>query len=94
MSKILLPPSVPDRLRFIGVRLYGPTCWRGKLAAGLGVARSTLNLWLRGAYKSTRDIDAEIVDLLDRECDASAARSIELAQLRRCIIKAAAREAA
>lgn len=86
-----LPVEVSARLAAIGKVVYGPQCWRGRLAAGLGVSQSTLRLWLGGEYKSQRDIDGELIQLIDRERDASAERSVELGDLRKAIVKSSDR---
>ena len=80
-----LPPDVAGRLRFAGEYLYG-TGWRWRLAVGLNISRSTLFEWLSGNIKTGRDIDGEIVELLDRERDAASERDLELTALRRSFI--------
>jgi hypothetical protein len=81
-TSIKLPPDVPGRLRYAGKYLYG-TGWRTRLAIGLRISRSTLFQWLGGNIKTDRDIDREIVELLDRERDAASERGVELTELRR-----------
>jgi hypothetical protein len=77
-----LPPSIPGRLEYVGVSLYG-ACWRAKLAAGLGIGRTTLHQLCTGGKRDpNRDIDAEIAALIDRERDLSAERSVSLTSLR------------
>lgn len=87
MAKNSVPIDIPARLQFAGTEIYGASCWRGRLADGLGVSRSTLRLWLGGQYKSSRDIDGELVALIDRERDAGVERSLELSQLRKRLLK-------
>lgn len=89
MTKI--PTDVPERLEFYGTTIFGAKCWRGKLAAGLSIAPSTLRLWLNGEYKSDRDIDGEVLDLIERERDVSAERNVELGELRKRILKSSDR---
>lgn len=86
-----IPRDLPARLQFYGRKIFGK-CWKGPMAQGLGVDRSTLRLWLRGEYKSGRDIDGELIELIDRERDANAERSIELGELRKSVIKTSDRE--
>lgn len=54
--------------------------FRAKLAAALGVSRSTLWQWMRGGGKR-RNIDKDLVELLEAERDAADERSIEIADL-------------
>lgn len=91
MTKMIhtIPNDLPGRLRVAGQALYGST-WRARLAAGLGVSRSTLFEWMQGANKR-RDIDAELIDLLDCERDAANERGLEIAELRRRFIERARR---
>lgn len=84
-TSIKLPTDVPGRLHYAGKYLYG-TGWRTRLAVGLDISRSTLFEWLRGNIKTDRDIDGEIVELLDRERDAASERGLELTALRRRFI--------
>ena len=74
-----LPPTVHGRLTLVGKALYGKT-FRAKLAAGLNISRSTLFEWMRGGGKR-RDIDGELIHLIECERDAADERSIELAAL-------------
>ena len=76
-----LPAEIPDRLALVGAVLYGKS-WRRRLAEGLHVSRSTLWEWLSGGGKR-RDIDADLIDLLDGERDAASERALLIAALRR-----------
>ena len=76
-----LPAEIHSRLALVGTTLYGQS-WRRRLAAGLGVSRSTLWQWLSGGGKR-RDIDADLIDLLDGELDAASERALLIAGLRR-----------
>ena len=80
-----LPKDAPGRLEYVGRALYGDQ-WRKRLAAALPVSRDTLYWWLRGAVKPHRDIDGELIDLLDRERDAAAERGVQITALRRALI--------
>jgi len=91
-SNSALLKTASGRLRFAGVEMYGPDGWTTRLARGLGISRSTLFEWRQGRHKHGRDIDGEIVDLIDRERDAVAARGMQLTRLRNMIIKAAAKD--
>ena len=79
-----LPADIPGRLALVGTVLYGKS-WRRRLAEGLHVSRSTLWEWLSGAGKR-RDIDADLIDLLDTERDAASEHSLQIAALRRRFI--------
>jgi hypothetical protein len=56
------------RLELVRIELYGRVGWRYRLAAGLGIAKSTLCLHLDG--KKRRDLDA---DMIERERTATVA---------------------
>jgi transcriptional regulator with XRE-family HTH domain len=76
-----LPAEIPGRLAIVGVTLYGKS-WRRRLAEGLNISRSTLWQWLSGAGKR-RDVDGDLIDLLDSERDAASERALQIAELRR-----------
>lgn len=81
-----LPKDPPGRLEAVGIALYG-SAWRSRLAAGLNISRNTLHEWLGGSWtKARRDIDGDLVDLLDRERDAAAERGVEITAIRRQLI--------
>lgn len=81
-----LPTDQPGRITVVGITLYG-AFWRRRLADGLGISRDTLHRWLQiGGANTDRDIDGELVDLLDAERDACAERSIEITALRRRLV--------
>jgi hypothetical protein len=84
------PHTIPGLLEFTGGAVYGP-CWRGRLASGLGISRSTLRLWLLGLAKSDRDIASELILLVDRERAATGTRAVELTALRHDIVAGAKR---
>ena len=77
-----LPAGVPGRLALVGVTLYGKS-WRRRLAEGLNVSRSTLWQWLSVGDKRLRDIDGDLIELLDSERDAASERALQIAALRR-----------
>ncbi|MEH2499561.1 hypothetical protein V1294_006040 [Bradyrhizobium sp. AZCC 1678] len=79
-----IPAEIPDRLALVGTTLYGKS-WRRRLAEGLNISRSTLWDWLSGAGKrrDRRDIDGDLIDLLDTECDAASERALQISALRR-----------
>lgn len=79
-NTLTIPNDLPGRLRVAGTTLYGSS-WRSRLAAGLGVSRSTLFEWCRGG-KAVVDIDAAIIDLIDRERDEASLRGIQLTALK------------
>lgn len=82
MKKNTLPVTIQGRLALVGRALYGKA-FRSKLAAGLNISRTTLWDWLRpgGKRLDKRDIDGELIDLIECERDAADERSIELATL-------------
>lgn len=79
-----LPETLPGRIEFVGERLYGRD-WRGAVAHALGVHRATLWRWLAGK-RTSRDIDTDLVALIDAERDVAAARSVEIGQLQRTLL--------
>lgn len=82
MKKPACRKSQLQRIECVGEGLYGDE-WKTRLAAGLGISRSQLFEWRRGANKTTRrDIDAELIALIDRERDASNERGLNLSRLR------------
>lgn len=81
-----LPKDPPGRLEAVGIALYG-SAWRSRLAAGVRISRNTLHEWLGGSWKKARrDIDGDLVELLDRERDACAERGIEITAIRRQLV--------
>ena len=81
-----LPKDPPGRFEAVGAALYGSAC-RSRLAAGLKVSRNTVHEWLSGAWtKARRDIDGDLIDLLDRERDACAERGVEITAIRRQLV--------
>jgi hypothetical protein len=82
---LTLPSDTPGRIRTVGTHLFGSE-WRKRMAAGLGISRSTLYLWLAGANTS-RDIDGDLIALLDAERDGCAERGMQITALRRQLIE-------
>lgn len=74
-----LPATVQSRLTLVGKFLYGRE-FRARLAAGLGISRVTLFELLRGRGKR-RDVDDDIIELLEHEHDVARERSVEIAAL-------------
>ena len=83
--KKTLPSDLPGRLTAVGKGLYGRH-WRARLAAGLNIGRATLHGWMTGAWETPRDIDAELIALLDTERDACAERGIALTAIRQQLL--------
>ncbi|MBR0995612.1 hypothetical protein JQ580_33400 [Bradyrhizobium japonicum] len=81
-----IPKDLAGRLELVGRALYG-THWRKRLAEGLKVSRSTLHLWL-GGTRTDRDLDGELIELMDAERDACSERSIRITDIRRRMIMA------
>ena len=79
-----LPETLPGRIEFVGEKLYGRD-WRGAVARGLGVHRATLWRWLAGK-RTSRDIDADLVAMVDAKRDVAAARSVEIGALQRALL--------
>jgi hypothetical protein len=76
-----VPIDRAGRLQAVGVALYG-SAWRKRLAAGLRISRSTLHGWMTGSWETPRDLDGDLIALLDAERDGCAERSIALTALR------------
>ena len=85
MRKIKLPTDAPGLLAAVGVFLFKKS-YRRHLAEGLGISRDTLWWWLRGSVKPHHDIEGMLVDLLDAERDASAARGMEITAVRKRLL--------
>lgn len=84
-----LPHSIPARLTLVGRLLYGKT-FKAKLADGLGISRNTLWEWMNGGGKlARRNINADLIELLDSERDGAAERSIQIAALTKQLREAA-----
>lgn len=86
--------TLRGRLQTTGVGLYGVN-WRRRLAEGLGISRGTLfNMMCGpGSARSLKrgpqaDIDGALIELVERERDACAERSMSLTQLRNKLIAA------
>lgn len=75
------PKKLAERIDVVATTLYGASGRLTRLAAGLGISRSRLLDYRRGA-RTERDIDGMIVDLIDRERGAAAARVSTLTALR------------
>jgi hypothetical protein len=69
----------------VGTGMYG-AAWRRRLASGVGISRGTLWSIMRGANRHSRDIDGAMIDLIDRERDATAERGMMLTKLRNRLI--------
>lgn len=78
--------SLPDRIEYTGVSLYGAAGWTVALARGLGMSRSQLFEYRIGRGKRDRDIDGELIDLIDRERGAASERGVALTKLRNRLI--------
>lgn len=83
MARTVADTTLPQRIEYIGVGLYSRRGWTTQLARGLGMSRSQLFEYRRaGRIKSDRDIDGELIALIDRERDAAAERGVALTKLR------------
>ncbi|MFK4581116.1 hypothetical protein [Bradyrhizobium ottawaense] len=75
--------TLPMRIKTVGTALFGPgRGWTVALARGLNMSRSQLFEYRIGRGKRDRDIDGEMLDLIDRERDANSARGMALTKLR------------
>lgn len=74
-----------ERIEWVGRSLYGAP-WRGRLAEGLRMSRVTLWSIMSGSRKSGRDIDGDMIGLIDRERDATVERATALTKLRNRLI--------
>jgi hypothetical protein len=75
--------TLPQRIELVGASLYGAgRGWTKKLAIGLCMSRSQLFEYRVGRGARDRDIDGEMLDLIDRERDANAERGVALTKLR------------
>jgi hypothetical protein len=79
--------TLPLRIKYVGPVIYGPVGWIYRLAAGLGISKSTLYEYMNG--KRCRDLDAELLALIDRERRATVARRVALRDLRDDVAAAA-----
>lgn len=79
MSKSF-PKDAPGRLAVVGEALYGKS-WRRRLAQGLKISRTTLHCWLCG-MRTGRDIDGELIALLDAERSARVDQAANITVLR------------
>jgi hypothetical protein len=79
-----LPETLPGRIEFVGEKLYGRD-WRDAVAHLLGVHRATLWRWLAG-MRTSHDIDAALVALLEAARGVAAARSVEIGLLQRALL--------
>ena len=76
-----LPDDQPGRISEVGVTLWGRD-YKRRLAAALNVSRTTLWKWMHGGGKR-RDIDGDLLELLETERDAASERELQIAQLRK-----------
>lgn len=84
--------TLRERIKYVGVKLYGEN-WPSKLAAGLGLSRSQLFEWRVGSTKTTRrDVDSELIALVERERGAADARRLMLSRLRTALLRMTGRE--
>ena len=79
------PKTLAQRLEYVGTALYGRHGWTGRLAKGLGIGRTML--WhYRNGDRPDRDLDVEMIDLIERERTASTMRDMELTKLRHRLV--------
>lgn len=79
------PKTLAQRLEYVGTALYGRHGWTGRLAKGLGIGRTML--WhYRNGERPDRDIDGELLALIEREREATTMRAVELTKLRHRVV--------
>jgi hypothetical protein len=76
-----VPNTLAERIDGVATALFDASGRMTRLAAGLGISRSRLFDYRKGA-RTERDIDGMLIDLIDRERDAAAARVSMLTSLR------------
>jgi hypothetical protein len=73
--------SLPERIELVGTTLYpGPGGWTKRLAVSLGISRSQLFEYRRGGSVKVdreRNLDGELLELIDREIDRERAASFD-----------------
>jgi hypothetical protein len=78
-----LPDSQSGRIVLVGRTLFGDD-WHRQTAEGLGIHRATLWRWLVGNDNRIKNVDAELLSLLERE--RSSARSARIAALQKLFL--------
>jgi hypothetical protein len=71
--------SLPDRIERVGKTVFGEHGWTRRLAKAMGISRSQLFEFRNGRGNRDRDIDGELIDMIER--DATALRGAMLARL-------------
>lgn len=79
--------ALQDRLEMVGKGVYGES-FRRRLAKGLGISRGTLWSVLSGRKRTALDVDGALLDLIDRERDATAERGVALTKLKKALLAA------
>lgn len=79
----LLPIRQSDRIDLVGTTVWGRE-YRDPMARALGIGKTLL--WRLRKGESRRNIDSELIDLLDAQSDAAAERGLEIAALRKRFI--------
>jgi hypothetical protein len=84
--------TLAERIEFAGVELWGPFGWTTQMARGLNMSRSQLFNYRRGICKANkeRDVDGDLVALIERERDAATGRKASLDSLKIEVERAAA----
>lgn len=85
------PTTLSQRIETVGTSVFGAgRGWTTALARGLKMSRSQLFEYRRGA-RTERDVDGMLLDLINRERDAAAARVSALTALRNQMLSLMAR---
>jgi hypothetical protein len=80
-----LPETQVDRIVLVGKTLFGDDFHR-QTAEGLGIHRATLWRWLTGNDNRIKNVDAELLSLLELERERSSARSARIAALQKLFL--------
>lgn len=76
----------PQRIEYVGKTVFGDYGWTRRLAKALCISRSQLFEFRNGRGNRDRDIDGELIDMIERERHATALRGAMLTRLRNQII--------
>jgi transcriptional regulator with XRE-family HTH domain len=78
------PTTLPQRIEHVGKTVFGEHGWTLRLARAMGISRSQLFEFRNGRGNRDRDIDGELIDMIER--DATALRGAMLTRLRNQLI--------
>jgi len=75
-----VPAKQAGRIKWVAELLYPLGRWRARIAADLGIGRSTLYRRLRGRKRTARGIDDALLMVMARERSASHRRAREITE--------------